>query len=432
MGISVSRLAATMRSGRGELFVQCAGMCLFSESSDNTPLLGSAYLSIVPKTIPLSIDFSKEAQLWASDYSKVTKTCWIRNKSSLFRPVLILRQKASRRCRRGDDVQHTGCTNRANKVSLVSQGAPESLEALTDSPVLEFISAVRSPLMVSILWDIIWHNNPKQLYQCLPCSLSWHSPRFLCQASSKIVHWRLNRHQCHFFCPREMLPMPYSCNNSFICHTDQPLQRCSNNTQPSHPSWLTTMVSHSFFLITPLEFLLWLTCFSRWMVSAPEGQYVYLPALQQHEGLPAEFPSASRMFPLAADSPTNSTANHQSRLPGSKIADWSFNHPPSPMTSCSASSESWCMILGPKPYCPTAPTGTHSTSFLPRQAANNQVESEETWDSSGESVYSRPEKVEAGVRSHLIGIRSIEPNWTLKETSSPLKTTLHFISPMWA
>lgn len=206
MGIPVFRLAATARSGRGEPFLQCTGMCLFSESSDNGPLFGSAYLSVVPKTIPLSMDFSKEAQLWASDYWEVTKTCWILHKSPLFCPV-ILWQKASRRCRRGGDVQHTGCTNRANKVSFWKLRAPESLEALTDTPVLEFISAVWSSLMVSILWDIIWCNNPKQLYQHLTCSFSWHSPRFLCQASSKFVPWRLNRPQCHF-CPLEMLPMP--------------------------------------------------------------------------------------------------------------------------------------------------------------------------------------------------------------------------------
>lgn len=287
MGISASQLAALARSESHEPFLQCAGMCLFSKSSDNTLLLGSAHLSVIPKTIPLSMDFSKEAQLRASDYSKVTKTCWIQNKSSLFCPVLILWQKASRRCRRGDDVQHTGCTNRANKVTLVSQQAPESLEALMDTPVLEFISAVWSPFMVSIPWDIIWCNNPKQLYQHLPCSLSWHSPCFLCQSSFKFVQWRLNRLQCHFFRPLEMLPMPYSCNNFFICHTHQPLQKCSNKAQPSHPSWLTMMVSHSFFLITSLELLLWLMCFSRWMLSAPEGKYVYLPALQQHEWLPA-------------------------------------------------------------------------------------------------------------------------------------------------
>lgn len=75
MGISASQLAAPARSESNEPFLQCTGMCLFSKSSDNALLLGSAYLSVVPKTIPLSMDFSKEAQLQASDYSKVTKTC---------------------------------------------------------------------------------------------------------------------------------------------------------------------------------------------------------------------------------------------------------------------------------------------------------------------------------------------------------------------
>lgn len=114
----------------------------------------------------------------------------------------------------------------------------------------------------------------------------------------------------------------------------------SVDTQPSHPSWLATVVSHSFFLITSPGLLLWLKYFSRWGAPAPEGQCVYLPALQQHELLPAELPSASRSFPLAADSSTNSSVSHQSRCPGGKTAEASFSHPPSPLTSCSAAQSS--------------------------------------------------------------------------------------------
>ncbi|KQL61158.1 hypothetical protein AAES_01745 [Amazona aestiva] len=47
--------------------------------------------------------------------------------------ISIIRfQKANRR---EDDVQHTRCTNRANKGSLVSQQTPESLEAVTDTGI---------------------------------------------------------------------------------------------------------------------------------------------------------------------------------------------------------------------------------------------------------------------------------------------------------
>lgn len=213
-------------------------MCLFTKSSGK-----SVFLLVVPNPIPLSMGFSKEEQLWAFDYSKVTETCWIQNKSSPFCPALILWQKANRRCRRGDDVQHTGCTKMANEVSLVSQQAAESLKALTGTPVLKLISVVWLFLMVSILGDIIRYSNPQKLYEHLPSSLSWHRPWFLCQAPSKFIQWTLNRPQCHFFSPLERLSMPYSCN-TLICHTDQPLQRCSSNTKPGHPSWPSATVSH--------------------------------------------------------------------------------------------------------------------------------------------------------------------------------------------
>lgn len=181
---------------------------------------------------------------------------------------------------------------------------------------------------MSILLDIIWCNDPKQLYQRLPClRLSQHDPCFLHQAPSKFVQWRLNRPRCHFVCPPEMLPMSYRVT-LISWHTTK-------------PPFLTRHSCFTFiFLITSPGLLLWLKCFSRWGAPAPEGQCVYLPALQLRELLPAELPSASRSFPLAADSSTNSSVSHQSRCPGGKTAEASFSHPPSPLTSCSAAQSS--------------------------------------------------------------------------------------------
>lgn len=154
----------------------------------------------------------------------------------------------------------------------------------------------------------------------------------------------------------------------------------SANTQPDHISWLTTVVSHSFFLIISPEFFLWLGCFSTWVAPAPEGQSVYLPALQ-HKSLPAELPSASRAFP--ADSSTNSSVSHQSRCPGGKAAGAFFNHPPSPQTAQSSGVRHRNLNL-------SVPLLQHTLHLLPslmaRTGRQHSTESEEIWGSSGERV----------------------------------------------
>lgn len=59
-------------------------------------------------------------------------------------------------------------------------------------------------------------------------------------------------------------------------------------------------------------------------------------------------------------------------------------------------------------------------SLISRAGSQQSRESEETWGSSGEHVLFQVRTVKAGAWSHQIGMRSTEPNWTLKESSSSL------------
>lgn len=177
----------------------------------------------------------------------------------------------------------------------------------------------------------------------------------------------------------------------------------SAGTQPNHLSWLTS-VSHSFFLIISAELVLWLECFSRWVAPAPEGQCVYLPALQQ-QLLLEELSSASRAFPPAAGSSTNSSVSHQSRCPGLR-----FILQPSSFTS--DSSEFWCKTQEPKPSCPFASTGIHPASFLPwcqGQAHNIQENLKKNEEAVQREFYSRTEKQGTDARVHVIDMSKTEP-----------------------
>lgn len=81
-------------------------------------------------------------------------------------------------------------------------------------------------------------------------------------------------------------------------------------------------------------------------------------------------------------------------------------------------------MLGWKPYCPTAPTGTHPTPFL-HWSQGQQPTIKGVWRNTGQAVekasYSRPEKVEAGAQSHLIG--------PLSQTEPLRKPALHWRLP---
>lgn len=73
---------------------------------------------------------------------------------------------------------------------------------------------------------------------------------------------------------------------------------CSADTQPSHLSWLTMVVSHSFFLIIPQS----LCC--DWNVSPGEwslllrGSVLTCQPLQQDQLLPPEFPPPGHFHQL--------------------------------------------------------------------------------------------------------------------------------------
>lgn len=56
------------------------------------------------------------------------------------------------------------------------------------------------------------------------------------------------------------------CISSFICHPDQMLQQCSDNTQPGLSSCLTTWVPHPFFLraCAAIEASLQMDAFCSW------------------------------------------------------------------------------------------------------------------------------------------------------------------------
>lgn len=144
----------------------------------------------------------------------------------------------------------------------------------------------------------------------------------------------------------------------------------------------------------------------------------------EHELLPAELPSATRAFPTAADSSTNSSVSHQSRCPGDKTADAFFNHPPSPLTAQSSGVRHRNLNL-------KRDSLHFLLSLMSRAGRQHSGESEDIWESSGESC-SRTEKEETDAWVHVIDMRSIEPNRTHKETTSPLKTILHVTSSSWA
>lgn len=74
-----------------------------SEFSDDTPLLVLTF-QLFQET-SLSMDFSQDTQLWASEYSNIIKIFWMQTKSSFLCPV-------RKRSRRGNDVLCTGCTKR--------------------------------------------------------------------------------------------------------------------------------------------------------------------------------------------------------------------------------------------------------------------------------------------------------------------------------
>lgn len=164
----------------------------------------------------------------------------------------------------------------ASLVPQLPRCAPESQEALLDIPVLELISAAWSALTGSVLWDIIYCNGPKQLYQGLP---------FITQPVLCVRHppkGSLSRPQCLFFCPLEMWPVPRGCPAASApsSATLISLWQCSGSPWPSHPSCLTVLVPRPSLLTTSPQLVLQLKRFCRWMLSAPEGQYVHSTTLQ--------------------------------------------------------------------------------------------------------------------------------------------------------
>lgn len=192
---------------------------------------------------------------------KRLKTCW----SQIILPALVPQQKASRR---GDDVQCAGCICRPQS-RLVS--LRPHLEALTDTAVLAFISAVWSALTASILCGTIYCNDPRQLSQGLPFSLSWH---WLCFVSDilQISQWRLNRPQCCCFCTVEMSPVPRGCTH---LHQLLHLSHQSDAAMVQHQRTARPLLlSHctGSTVILPQELALPMKHFSRWAVSAPVGQ----------------------------------------------------------------------------------------------------------------------------------------------------------------
>lgn len=103
--------------------------------------------------------------------------------------------------------------------------------------------------------------------------------------------------------------------------------------------WLTMMVSHSFFLRTSLELLLWLKHYPDEWFQLLRGSMFICQPYSNMSGFWQSFVVHPGHCPWLQFHPQTP----QSRFLRGNIADWSFNRPPSPVTSCSASSESWCM-----------------------------------------------------------------------------------------